>query len=322
MFDTERLAREKAWLKAEAARLRAEAEALEAEQREFIARAAAEVFREFDLNNDGSISLEELRLGLMKELQDQVTPEQVARLMAAFDASGDGNLQIDEFKSVEEFRRKLDSIALEDREKAEEAAKIARKTKEEAAKLAIMAEIVNDGPPTFADRWVSILPYLVPLFDSFQYGQKFISSRDDTVASTLAVFYRLYASIPFSGLIAFFVLSFIANNSQLNRLIRFNIQQAIYIDIALIVPSLLSGVVLVGLPTLGVDLSPEFADLASTATFLVFASSIIYSLISSLAFGQIPNKIPIISDKAEERVRILSRLVDPTAEDDNKKPRR
>jgi Chloroplast import apparatus Tic20-like/EF-hand domain pair len=319
LFDSERLSREKSWLKSEAARLRAEAAVLEAEQRELIARAAAEVFREFDLNNDGSISLEELRLGLMKEMQDQVSLQQVERLMQAFDVSGDGKLQIDEFKTIEEFRRKLDAIVLEDRKRVEEAEIAAIKEKQLALQKQAILEIVNDGPPTTSDRWVSILPYLVPLFDSFQYGQKFIQSRDDTLASTLAIFYNLYESIPFSGLIAFFILSFIANNSQLNRLIRFNIQQAIYIDIALIVPSLLSGILTVGLPYAGVALSPEMNDLASTATFLLFACSIIYSLVSSLVFGVAPNKIPLISGKAEERVNALSRLVDPNPPDDKRR---
>lgn len=268
-----------------------------------ILQAVEDIFRRFDLNNDGSISLEELRLGLMNEFQDQISEEQVARLMSEFDTSGDGKLQINEFKSMEEFRRKLEAIIIAERVDAEQAALAARQAKLAKERSAAFSELVNDGVPTLSDRWVSIIPYLVPLFDSFQYGPKFLMNLEKNPFTTfLASLYVLYENIPFSGLIAFIALSVIANNSQLNRLIRFNIQQAIYIDIALIVPSILSGVITIGAPYAGISLSPEIIDLSSTATFLVFAAMLLYSLASSIFFGQIPNKIPFISERAEERL--------------------
>jgi hypothetical protein len=52
-----------------ASKLRAEASALEAEKAQQMADAAQRAFEKFDLNNDGEISLEELKLGLEKELK-------------------------------------------------------------------------------------------------------------------------------------------------------------------------------------------------------------------------------------------------------------
>lgn len=56
-------------LRSLASKLRAEASALEAEKAQQMADAAQRAFEKFDLNNDGEVSLEELKLGLEKELK-------------------------------------------------------------------------------------------------------------------------------------------------------------------------------------------------------------------------------------------------------------
>jgi hypothetical protein len=43
----------------------------------------------------------------------------------------------------------------------------------------------------------------------------------------------------YTGLVAFFLFNSIASNLKLNRLVRFNIQQAIFLDIALIFPGII-----------------------------------------------------------------------------------
>ena len=59
----------------------------------------------------------------------------------------------------------------------------------------------------------------------------------------IGLLYSIYETIPFSGLILFYFFNLFSNNLQLNRLVRFNIQQAIFIDIALIIPGILGSVV-------------------------------------------------------------------------------
>ena len=56
-------------LKRQAAKLRAEAASLEADKAKQLAKAAEKAFNKFDINSDGEVSLSELKLGLEKELK-------------------------------------------------------------------------------------------------------------------------------------------------------------------------------------------------------------------------------------------------------------
>ena len=267
-------------------------------------------FESFDTNRDGSISVEELKVGLENAFKGLViTPEQASKLMIAFDESNDGAIQFNEFKGVEAFKQRLEAF-IRDEKEAEIKALFAARENKEAAELAEKKSMAlaqfqssfNDGPPTASDRVVSLLPYLFPLLDSIQYGRFLMSTeQDNPLIATLAVLYQIYLTIPFSGLIAFFALSALSNNLRLNRLVRFNIQQAIAIDIGLILPSLFGGIGLIGLPYLGVTVPDDVKVTLETLTFFLFSAAILYSCVSSL-FGIIPNKIPFVSEGVERRV--------------------
>ena len=149
---------------------------------------------------------------------------------------------------------------------------------------------------------MSLLPYLFPLLDAIQYGRFLINTElDNPFVATLTVLFNLYEKVPFSGLIAFFALSALSNNMRLNRIVRFNIQQAIFLDIALIVPGIVGGVCGILLPYLGVEIPPAVAVYASTGTFFIFSAAIIYSLVCSVS-GITPDKLPFISERVENRV--------------------
>ena len=152
-------------LKSMAQKLRAEAAALEADRAQELAAAAESVFRKFDTNQDGEISLEELKNGLEKSLKIELPNKRVEQVMKDFDISGDGKLQLDEMVTLEKFRNKLESLAREEKMQALEA-KQAAMAEAEAAKLAeARLNLLNDKEPTTRDKIFSVLPYLFPLLD-------------------------------------------------------------------------------------------------------------------------------------------------------------
>lgn len=223
--------------------------------------------------------------------------------MRIFDTSGDGALQLSEMPPLEKFRNSLESIVREEKRLADEAKKELQKEKE--AQLLAMAklEFLNEKEATMGERVVSILPYLFPLMDGLQYGRFLLSSSDDSnpFIIILAVLYSLYRSIPFSGFVAFFALNFLSGNPSLNRLIRFNMQQAIFIDIALFFPSLIIG--------LGALIAGGAASAVTQAAGELFSDVMFGSLLLVLLYcagssllGREPDGIPLISDAVKDRM--------------------
>ena len=295
-------------LKAEAARFRAEAAGMEQIQAEERAKKLEEIFKSFDTNQDGEISVDELRMGLNTMFKDlALTDERAEKLLRAFDDSGDGALQLEEFTTIEAFRMKLDELILDEKDAAIASEREAIEARQQAdlaqEKVRALEELLNDSPPTFSDRAVSLIPYLFPLVDSIQFGQYMLNKEiDSPLVGFVTTIYAIYQAVPFSGLFAFFALSFLSGNMKLNRLIRFNMQQAILVDIALIIPGLLGGLATYILPNvLGIPISPEMIMQSSSLTFLLVSLVIIYSCASSLA-GIVPDKVPIISERVEKRV--------------------
>ena len=300
---------------------------LKVDQQKDISRKLAEAFKTLDTDDDGSISLAELRAGLVVQLKSAITEEQAAKILQRFDLDGDGSIQINEFRGIDAFRLILDKILLEEKNAIIDATQklvVAQKTAETAAaKANAIQEQVNSLPPTTSDRVVSLLPYLLPLADAIPYSKEFILGNnlqyDNIVFEFAYSIFVIYQTIPFSGLIAFFLLDLLTNNLKLNRLIRFNMQQAIFFDIALIFPGVLGSVVSLMVSQTDFVIPLSIGTVGSTATFLLVSLGIIYSLASSL-LGVIPDKIPIISDRAKLRVptaeQILAGIEEEKEKDD------
>eukprot|EP00977_Amphora_coffeiformis_P003857 scaffold768_cov166-Amphora_coffeaeformis.AAC.15 len=289
-------------LKRAAAQLRAEAASLESEQRAAMAQAAERAFQKFDTNNDGEVSVEELKAGLEKAFKTELPQKRVEQLMKAFDASGDGALQLDEMVTVDKFRNKLDALVREEKESARAEEKRALEERKALELMQAGLEIINDREPTGQEKVISVLPYLFPLLDSLQFaGPLVIENSDNPIAQAVAVVYALYRSIPFGGFIAFFALNFLSGNPTINRLIRYNMQQAIFLDIALFFPALVGAIFGLLGSAVGVSFSPEILELGSDALLALALLSVTYASISSL-LGITPNKIPLISDAVNKRM--------------------
>lgn len=257
---------------------------------------------------DGEISLKELKEGLEKEFKTELPEKRVEQLMKDFDTSGDGVLQLEEFVGVEKFRNRLEALAREEKRIAQEAQKAAQVEAEVAKLLEAQLQQINDREPTGTEKILSVLPYLFPLLDGLQFGRFLvIENADNPLVAIVAVLFALYKVIPFGGFIAFFALNFLSANPSINRLIRFNMQQAIFLDIFLFFPGLIAALWSVVFSNMaGLTLPPTVTELGSDLIFFTLLAAIGYASVSSL-FGQIPDKIPVISKLVSDRM--------PTAED-------
>lgn len=291
-------------LKQMAATLRAEAASLEAEKASQLAEAAERAFNRFDVDSDGEVSVTELKAGLEKALKTEISEKRVQELMVVFDKSGDGALQLDEFVTVDRFRNQLESLAREEKRLAAEAEQESKRQESEALLAEAKLEFLNDKAPTTSEKALSVLPYLFPLMDGLQYG-RFLLQADGADANPLviglALVYSLYRSIPFSGFVAFFALNTLSGNPSINRLVRFNMQQAIFVDIALFFPSLLLGVGGLIAKQAGAAVPPAAGELFNDGLFGALLLTLLYCSVSSL-FGQEPDKIPLISNAVKDRM--------------------
>lgn len=161
-----------------------------------------------------------------------------------------------------------------------------------------------EGP----DRVLSCLPYLIPLLDGERYGRFLfyaVPALGQVDFLLLGPFKLIYSSIPFAQFIAFIALSTLSRNPDLPRPLRFNMQQALLLDIALIFPSLLG--------RLQIPLPGVLAASGSNFVYLAMVASVGYSLVSNLT-GKVPDKIPIVSEAAGSSIgfwfeRFLKSLV-------------
>eukprot|EP00984_Skeletonema_dohrnii_P007902 scaffold2911_cov159-Skeletonema_dohrnii-CCMP3373.AAC.10 len=307
-------------LKRQAAKLRAEAASLEADKAKQLAEAAEKAFNKFDVNSDGEVSLSELKMGLEKELKTEISEKRVTELMKIFDTSGDGALQLDEFVTVDRFRNQLEALAREEKRLAAEAEQEKKRQEQEVLLAEAKLEFLNEKEPTMSDKALSVLPYLFPLMDGLQYG-RFLLSSDDAGANPfvviLAVLYSLYRSIPFSGFVAFFALNILSGNPSINRLVRYNMQQAIYLDIALFFPSLLIG--LGGLISSGAGLTvpPGVGEVFSDVMFGTLLLTLAYCAVSSF-LGKEPDSIPLISQAVKDRMPTVDMLEGGTLDNEGR----
>jgi hypothetical protein len=232
----------------------------------------------------------------------ELPDKRVQQLMEGFDVSGDGKLQLDEFVSLNKFGNKLEMLNREEKKMTLDSQKAAQMESEKALLAEARLSLMNEGEPTTTDKIVSALPYLLPLLDGLQFGRFLLAENlDNPVFGILALLYNIYRSIPLGGFLAILALNFSASNLSLNRLVRFNSQQALFVDIALFLPGLLfaaTGFIASGT---GFEIPPGVIELGSDAVFGALLLTIAYSSVSSV-LGITPDKIPFISQAVEDRM--------------------
>jgi len=246
--------------------------------------------------------LDELKTALERIFKMEIADERVELLMKDLDKSGDNKLQIDEMVSVDKIRNRLEYLAQDEKRKTNAAIRSTAKSAKVSELIESQLALINDRPPTGTNKALSVVPYLFPLMDGLLFGQFLLQDANNPVFGVVAAIYTLYRSIPFSGVLTFFALSAGSNNLSLNRLVRYNMQQAIYLDFALFIPGIVGAITAaISSGLFGFQLPPGIAEIGSDAVFLTLSATLAYSTVSSL-LGVEPDKIPLISDAVNKRL--------------------
>jgi len=75
-------------------------------------------FDKFDTNDDGKLTVDELKAGLEKTLNIQLSYDRVKRLIEEFDVNNDGFLELEEMVTIDKFRSKIEALSREEMELA------------------------------------------------------------------------------------------------------------------------------------------------------------------------------------------------------------
>ena len=146
-----------------------------------------------------------------------------------------------------------------------------------------------------AERVLATAPYLLPACDGYIYGGYIYQNTPvfGDFALLFAPAVNAFESIPFSGLALFIGLSIFSRSANLSRFVRFNIQQAIVLDIALVIPSLFQG---------ATQMFPAMLQIqGSNFIFYCVFFTVAYSAWCN-SRGVVPDQVPIISEAAASQV--------------------
>lgn len=297
---TTSLEEEIATLKREAAALRAGVNELEQEKAEERVLERRRWFQIFDSDGSGSINLAGIRRGMKEYNGMELDEDRATQLLQAHDANQNGVLEFEEFDPTA-FQVTLERMWTEER--AREETELQRQREEEARKEAQLkieeyyTTLPGNQDTGLATRLSAVLAYALPLLDGLRFGLP-LAAVEPTIAPFLYGLLpalRLLNAIPFGQLLVFIGMQVGAANEELPSLLRYNLRQAVLLDIALIIPNIIVGS---GMFPLDIDLPTTEMVLFSMVVFLPLLGLILYSTLCNLS-GTAPRFIPYFSEAAE-----------------------
>jgi uncharacterized membrane protein len=162
----------------------------------------------------------------------------------------------------------------------------------------------NNSNNSVSDRVFGALPYFLPLFDMFisGYGSPLfnafpvLESAFVPLIPVLQLYRQLVIGIPFGAMLLFLVLYLaVVRNDRISRFVRFNVMQAILVDIILSLCNLV-------LPLLAKGMPVEFVTQTLVSTIFlgiigIFGYAVVRSLRGETAM------LPAISDAVNMQIR-------------------
>lgn len=244
-------------------------------------------FALFDTNKDGLVDAEELKQGLEQRFGTVASDQELTAVIDEF-SQGGGVLTPRTFV-LGQIKRRIEVGQNEERAAAAEAARLAEQGPLDAF---VPTTQSLDAEDSLGVRAASCVPYILPLVDAAKYGVPLLSQAP-ILATALVPFILLFQLIPFASLICFFFFSSQSRNPNNPRLLRFNLQHAILLDISLFIPSLF------GLLPIPGELTALVAEPLSDLVFLSACGVILYSWVTNLTTGENPDKVPFLGEAAD-----------------------
>lgn len=270
-------------LEKEAARIRAEALALEEEQKQQRRETRALEWA------DGrkSVPVADLRRKLAMEEKVDLTESEVRNLLESKEASI-------AFLSTEDFEIKLQMLISAKRETARALAAAAAKEREAQAQAEsikqeidnVFANEVEGEDVSFGTRLVACLVYILPLMDGFHFGLPLLEFFPAAmpVVKLIAPLLMLKNAIPFGTFIFLILFQALARNGDFPQILRFNLAQAVVLDVLFIIPDFFMSIISMELPTS-----------LLVALFVILFGVMVYSVTLTM-LGKVPDGLGGISD--------------------------
>lgn len=307
---------------AEAAKLQLEAAKLRAEADELRKATAAAQRKERAVRLLGSeevmgIGLPELMARLQEE-GTEVSGEQGLALAQAMGQEEPYFFRLEDLTS-EAFDKKISEIQAENvkQRQAAEAKKREEERANQAANAASaassttaspeMGEVVNDDR-SLGPRLTGSLAYILPLTEAFKFMLPLVQQFPPlgVIFGPITLLTVLLNTIPFIPLILFVTFIIFAQVKDIPRLVRFNLEQAVLIDMALTLPSFI-------LSTLEFSGNLEVASVLGGLTFALTFGISVYAVLCNLD-GKDPDGVPLISNVTKNVVD-RGTFFDPPKED-------
>ncbi|KAL7477447.1 hypothetical protein ACHAW6_003252 [Cyclotella cf. meneghiniana] len=158
--------------------------------------------------------------------------------------------------------------------------------------------IVDEGDIRGPDRIKSCIPYVLVMIDGDAFG-KYIYERIPPLGTLDYVLLRPIVegvqAAPFLGVVLFALFALGPRLTNQSREVRFNAQQAVFLDIAILFPTL------IGEALVDAHLPRAFLEPAANFVWYTYVSAVVYCVSSNLR-GKIPNQIPFISRAADTAI--------------------
>jgi len=256
------------------------------------------------LGSAESLSLEDLRTRL-KEVEDlDLTMEQVQVLAAkcgkgaelkAADLGSEAFAVEFERLLVAERESQMRQMVVE-REKDMEARKQEQSNnsrgffEDEADQPTPTGEAAGNDDREGPTRLLACLPYLLTLGDGFRFAIPLVQAFPiiGIMLSPIAIVSLLINVLPFGSLFLFIIFITLAQNKDVPRLVRFNLEQAVLLDIAQIVPTL-------AITGLSVSGGSAYVPFVGTAVYVLLFALAVYAVGKTLN-GEDPDGIPVVSN--------------------------